>query len=290
LTSRALEAVGVVKSYGELIAVDGLSLTVERGELVAMLGPNGAGKTTSIEMFEGYRKRSAGQLAVLGVDPTKAGRDWRARIGIVLQTASDGTDVSVRDLVSHYSKLYPVTRPVDELIDLVGLSTKARTKVSTLSGGQRRRLDVALGIVGKPDLLFLDEPTTGFDPEARREFWGLIKRLHDEGTTILLTTHYLAEAEALAKRVVVMVGGRVIADAPLQELGAHASAKAEAVVSWVSRDGVQLSQTTSTPAHFVAKLSAELGGEPERLTVTRPSLEDIYLDLVESALEQGANA
>lgn len=278
----------MVKSYGDLIAVDGLSLSVERGELVAMLGPNGAGKTTSIEMFEGYRKRNSGCLEVLGVDPTSAGREWRARIGIVLQSASDGTDVSVRDLVSHYSQLYPSTRPVAELIDLVGLGAKAKSKVSTLSGGQRRRLDVALGIVGKPELLFLDEPTTGFDPEARREFWGLIKRLHDEGTTILLTTHYLAEAEALAKRVVVIVGGKLIADAPLEELGARGGS--QAVVSWVNPDGVAQSETTDTPAALVAQLRSELGGEPEKLLVNRPSLEDAYLGLVEQAVAQSANA
>ena len=287
MTSRALEAVDVVKSYGDLTAVDGLSLTVERGELVAMLGPNGAGKTTSVEMFEGYRQRNSGRLSVLGVDPATAGRQWRSRIGIVLQTASDGTDVSVRDLVSHYSKLYPSTRPVGELIDLVGLGPKAKAKVSTLSGGQRRRLDVALGIVGKPDLLFLDEPTTGFDPEARREFWGLIKLLHEEGTTILLTTHYLAEAEALARRVVVMVGGKVIADAPLEDLGERGGSAA--TVTWVGPDAVTRSESTTTPAALIARLSSELGGEPERLTVTRPSLEDIYLDLVENAVAQGAD-
>lgn len=288
MTSRALEAVDVAKSYGDLVAVDDLTMSVDRGELVALLGPNGAGKTTSVEMFEGYRRRSAGSLRVLGEDPAVADRQWRARIGIVLQTASDGSDVRVRDLIAHYASLYPKSRSVGELIDLVGLGAKAKSKVSTLSGGQRRRLDVALGIVGKPELLFLDEPTTGFDPEARREFWGLIKRLHSEGTTILMTTHYLAEAEALAERVMVIVGGRLVADASVADFGAGVADVA--TVSWFDSGGTRRSEETSRPAELVARVTADLGQEPPGLTVTRPSLEDVYLNLVENAVEKGANA
>ena len=268
----------MVKAYGTFKAVDGLNLTVEMGQLVALLGPNGAGKTTTIEMLEGYRQRTSGELSVLGVDPGKAGREWRARIGIVLQTASDGSDVSVRFLLNHYAKLYPRSRSVDELIGLVGLGSKADSKVASLSGGQRRRLDVALGIVGRPELLFLDEPTTGFDPEARRDFWGLIKQLHREGTTILLTTHYLAEAEALAERVVVMNHGRVVTDSSLQDLRARAGDMA--TVCWVGSGGQLQEQLTAAPADFVTKLKQEMGHEPVGLTVTRPSLEDVYLELV----------
>jgi ABC-2 type transport system ATP-binding protein len=282
-----LNAVGLTKDYGGFKAVDELDLVVERGELVAVLGPNGAGKTTTIEMFEGYRQRSAGELSVLGVDPGKAGRDWRARIGIVLQTASDGSDVSVRFLLRHYAKLYPRSRSVDELIGLVGLGEKADSKVASLSGGQRRRLDVALGIVGCPELLFLDEPTTGFDPEARRDFWALIKRLHAEGTTTLLTTHYLAEAEALAERVVVMNHGRVVADSSVRELQARAGDVA--IVGWVDASGVAHAEETVTPGEFVARLRNQLGAEPMALTVTRPSLEDVYLELVGQA-SVGASA
>ena len=271
----------MVKAYGTFKAVDGLNLTVETGQLVALLGPNGAGKTTTIEMLEGYRQRTSGELSVLGVDPGKAGREWRARIGIVLQIASDGSDVSVRFLLNHYAKLYPRSRSVDELIGLVGLGSKADSKVASLSGGQRRRLDVALGIVGRPELLFLDEPTTGFDPEARRDFWGLIKQLHREGTTILLTTHYLAEAEALAERVVVMNHGRVVTDSSLQDLRARAGDMA--TVRWVRSGGELQEQLTAAPADFVAKIRQEMGREPVGLTVTRPSLEDVYLELVGEA-------
>ena len=268
----------MVKAYGTFKAVDGLDLTVDKGQLVALLGPNGAGKTTTIEMLEGYRERTSGELSVLGVDPGKAGRQWRARIGIVLQTASDGSDVSVRFLLDHYAKLYPRSRSVDDLIGLVGLGSKASSKVASLSGGQRRRLDVALGIVGRPELLFLDEPTTGFDPEARRDFWGLIKSLHSEGTTILLTTHYLAEAEALAERVVVMNHGRVVTDSSLQDLRARAGDIA--TVRWVDTGGSVQEKVTVAPAEFVARLRQEMGHEPAGLTITRPSLEDVYLELV----------
>ena len=274
----AIRVSGLQKAYGDLRAVDGIDLTVETGSCVALLGPNGAGKTTTTEILEGYRRRDAGDVHVLGVDPAHADRHWRTRIGIVLQQVSDLSDLTVRESLSHFAGYYPDPRPVDEVLDQVGLTAKADTRGRTLSGGQRRRLDVGLGIIGRPDLLFLDEPTTGFDPEARREFWSLIEALRVEGTTILLTTHYLEEAEALADMVGVINRGKLVALAPPHELGGRHTG--QALVRWTEH-GEPRSAETATPTALVAELSARFGGEVPNLVVARPTLEDMYLQLVD---------
>ncbi|MGB6458319.1 MAG: ABC transporter ATP-binding protein [Streptosporangiaceae bacterium] len=270
---------GLRKSYGATTAVDGVDLDILRGEVVALLGPNGAGKTTTVEILEGYRQRDGGTVAVLGEDPVHAGRSrrWRARIGIVLQLAGE-LELTVAEIVAQFASFYPRPRDPADVIELVGLGGLERRRAHQLSGGQRRRLDVALGILGRPELLFLDEPTTGFDPEARRQFWDLIKQLSADGTTILLTTHYLPEAEALADRVTVLAGGQVAATATPASLGDRAHAPAQ--VSWDAPGGRQ-AVTTATPTKVVAELAAAAGGgEVPGLTVTRPSLEDVYLELI----------
>lgn len=254
-------------------AVDDLDLDVPAGRVVALLGPNGAGKTTAVEILEGHRERDAGEVRVLGADPRRAGTAWRARVGIVLQGTGDLAELTPREVVHHIAAYYPTPRDPDETLALVGLDAQRHVLARALSGGQRRRLDVALGIVGRPELLFLDEPTTGFDPQARREFWVLVRGLAAEGTTILLTTHYLEEAEALADRVAVIVGGRVVAEGPPATLGGRA--RAAATVRW--RDGVE---RTATPTELVGALARRYGGEVPGLVVTRPSLEDAYLSLV----------
>jgi ABC-2 type transport system ATP-binding protein len=277
----AIEVRGLRKTYGGTVAVDGLDLRVPRGEVFALLGPNGAGKTTTVEILEGFRRADSGEVRVLGADPQRAGHAWRARIGIVLQGTGEFDDLKVREVVHHFARFYPRAEPPDRVVERVGLATKRDALTHTLSGGQKRRLDVALGIVGRPELLFLDEPTTGFDPEARREFWDLIRGLAAEHTTILLTTHYLHEAEALADRVGVLAGGRLVAVAPPAELGDRAQAKA--TVSWQGPDGPE-SAITDTPTAFVADLAARLGGgEVPGLTVTRPTLEDVYLRMIGAA-------
>ncbi len=202
--TTAVSVRGLRKQYPGHLAVAGIDLDIAQGEVFSLLGPNGAGKTTTVEILEGHRLRTDGEATVLGEDPGKAGRAWRSRIGIVLQTANDAAELTVAETVRHFAKYYPNPRDPEEVIEKVGLTEKSRSRVKSLSGGQRRRVDVALGIIGRPELLFLDEPTTGFDPEARRQFWGLIGGLAEEGTTILLTTHYLDEAEALADRVAVI--------------------------------------------------------------------------------------
>lgn len=273
-----IQAEGLVKTYGTLRAVDGVDLVVARGQCVAMLGPNGAGKTTTTEILEGYRQRDAGTALVLGADPGHATHSWRSRIGIVLQQVADLGELTVAEAVSHFAGYYPNPRDVDEVIAAVGLTSKASSRGRTLSGGQRRRLDVALGVVGRPELLFLDEPTTGFDPEARREFWTLIQALQQEGTTILLTTHYLDEAEALADQVCVINRGRVVACDTPGSLGGRAAGAA--TVSWLGPDGPR-EERTDTPTALVAELAAAFDGEVPELQVRRPSLEDIYLQLVD---------
>ena len=281
----AVRVRGLRKDYGRIAAVDGIDLDIPHGETFALLGPNGAGKSTTIEILEGYRLRTSGEVSVLGEDPAHGGLDWKARLGIVLQSAGEPGQYTVREQLAHFARFYPAPRDVDEVIAAVGLEAKARTRISKLSGGQRRRVDVALGIIGRPELLFLDEPTTGFDPEARREFWNLIRALKQEGTTILLTTHYLDEAAQLGDRAGVIVGGRLVDVAPIHELGG-AEARVP-VVRWRAADGTPREARTERPAEFVASVARDLGREPEGLEVIRPSLEDIYLDLV-GAAEAGA--
>ncbi|WP_434740387.1 ABC transporter ATP-binding protein [Micromonospora sp. SH-82] len=278
--SLAVRVRGLTKRYGSNNAVDGVDLDIPTGQIFALLGPNGAGKTTTVEILEGYRDRTSGEVSVLGQDPQRADRRWRYGLGIVLQEASDLSELTVSETVRHFARYYPNSRDPDEVISKVGLAEKAKSRVSTLSGGQRRRIDVAVGIVGNPRLLFLDEPTTGFDPQARRQFWDLIRSLTTEiGTTILLTTHYLEEAENLAERVAVIAKGRVVADGDPSTLGGRAEAKA--VVSWLDGDE-QRTRESDDPGAVIAELTTRFGGTVPGLTVSRPSLEDIYLDLIGS--------
>jgi ABC-2 type transport system ATP-binding protein len=274
----AIAVRGLRKSYGATPAVDGVDLEIRRGEVFALLGPNGAGKTTTVEILEGYRKRDAGEVSVLGTDPQHAGADWRSRVGIVLQGTGEFDDLTVAEVVRHFARFYPSPDDPDKVIERVGLGGKTGARTHTLSGGQKRRLDVALGIVGRPDLLFLDEPTTGFDPEARREFWELIRNLSAAGTTIVLTTHYLEEAETLAARLGVINRGRLIAVSTPAALGDRETAPA--TVTWRGADGAHVRTQTATPTAFVAELATRLGGEVPGLTVTRPTLEDVYLTMI----------
>jgi ABC-2 type transport system ATP-binding protein len=276
-TGYAVEARGLRKSYGGVAAVRGIDLGIAPGEVFALLGPNGAGKTTTVEILEGYRDRDGGEVSVLGTDPQRAGRRWRARIGIVLQLAADAPELTVAEMVGHFAGFYPSPRRPAEVIDLVGLTSKARSRIHTLSGGQQRRLDVALGLIGDPELLFLDEPTTGFDPQARHAFWDVIRALSGGGVTVLLTTHYLDEAAALANRVAVIRDGVIVAEGSPADLGGQAATAA--VVSWQDRDG-RRSERTEEPTRVVTGLAARYGGEVPGLTVTRPSLEDVYLELI----------
>ncbi len=294
----AIEVTGLRKVYGGVAAVDGLDLTVGDGEVVALLGPNGAGKTTTVEILEGYRTRDAGTVSVLGHDPQTGGRGFRERIGIVLQEAGFEDNFTPRELIRLHAGYYPHPKAVAEVLSLTGLDDKADARVRTLSGGQRRRLDLALGIVGDPALLFLDEPTTGFDPSARRRAWDVVSDLRDLGASILLTTHYLDEAEHLADRVVVIDHGRVVASGTPEELAATAGAAT--VISFrmpAGLDGADLPALglerriagsvvevrTETPTVDVATIATwalHRGVELEDLTLARPSLEDVYLDLV----------
>ncbi|MBB4688034.1 ABC transporter ATP-binding protein [Amycolatopsis jiangsuensis] len=274
--STAVRVRGLRKEYPDHLAVAGIDLDIRHGEVFALLGPNGAGKTTTVEILEGHRRRTGGEARVLGEDPGSAGRAWRARLGIVLQTATDAAELTVRETVRHFARYYPNFRNPEEVIEQVGLSAKAGARVRSLSGGQRRRVDVALGIVGRPELLFLDEPTTGFDPEARRQFWTLIDGLADDGTTIVLTTHYLDEVEALADRLAVLAGGGLVAEGTPATLGGRE--RADAIVRWTDERGNH-EERTAFPAKLVTQLSGD-GRELAGLTVTRPSLEDVYLDLI----------
>jgi ABC-2 type transport system ATP-binding protein len=273
------------KSYGSLHALDGVSFDIERGETFALLGPNGAGKSTAIEILEGYRDRTSGEATVLGTDPGRGGLAWKAQLGIVLQSSGESGNATVREQLSHFASFYPNPRDVDEVIAAVGLEAKQKTLIRKLSGGQRRRVDVALGIVGNPALLFLDEPTTGFDPESRRQFWELILSLKNAGTTILLTTHYLDEAAHLGDRAGIIAGGKLIDIGPIDSIGG-ADARVP-LVRWLDR-GVVREQRTTEPATLVASLVRENGGELDGLEVVRPSLEDIYLELV-AAYERSAS-
>ncbi len=278
--SAAIEVLDLRKSYGGLEAVAGISLTIERGEIYAILGPNGAGKTTTVEILEGFRTRDSGSVSVLGADPGSLGihgSAWRNRIGIVLQSTSDAAELTVAETAHHFSHYYSNPKDPDSVIELVGLTDKRDAKIRTLSGGQRRRLDVALGIIGSPEILFLDEPTTGFDPEARRAFWELILALKAEGTTILLTTHYLDEAEALADRVAVINAGKIVEIATPETLGGRHLAKA--TISW-SENGATQKKISENPTQDVIEIAARFKGDIPELSVTRPSLEDIYLTMI----------
>lgn len=275
--SPAITATDVRKRYGDLWALDGATFAVEDGECFALLGPNGAGKTTVTEILEGYRHRDSGEATVLGVDPRHGDRAWKSQLGIVLQSDRDLGDLTVAEAVHHFAGYYPTPRDPDEVIAAVGLTEKRKARNEKLSGGQRRRLDVALGIVGRPRVLFLDEPTTGFDPEARREFWTLIDGLKSEGTTILLTTHYLEEAEYLADRVAVISRGRVLACDTPARLGGRERSSAR--VSWLE-DGTRVESQTMDPTRAVLDLAQRFGGEVPGLEVRRETLEDVYLTMI----------
>jgi ABC-2 type transport system ATP-binding protein len=269
---------GLVKRYGATTVLDGLDLEVRRGECFALLGPNGAGKTTTIELLEGVLRRDGGTVEVLGEDPARAGRGWRSRIGVVSQGEPAGQALTVRETLDHFAGYHSRPRSTVDLLDAVGLTGQAGVRVHGLSGGQRRRLAVALGVQGRPELVFLDEPTTGMDPVARRQFWSLIRELRAAGTTVLLTTHYLDEAAELADRVGVVTGGRLAEVAAPDELGA--SLRRVATVGW-TEDGARRRVRTETPAAVLRDLlAASPHGEVPGLTVTRPSLEDVYLSLV----------
>ena len=274
----AVQVKNLRKKYQNVQAVAGVDLEVEAGEIFALLGPNGAGKTTTVEILEGYRDRDSGEVSVLGIDPASADLTWRNRIGIVLQANSDTAELKVIETIRFFADYYKNPRNVDEVIAAVGLTEKIDAKGRELSGGQRRRLDVALGILGNPELLFLDEPTTGFDPEARRAFWELIRSLRQAGTTILLTTHYLDEAEALADRVAVINHGKILEVATTSTLGGRD--RAETKISW-SENGKAHSMMTKTPTSSVQELASRFSGEIPDLRVERPTLEDIYLQMIE---------
>jgi ABC-2 type transport system ATP-binding protein len=297
----AIEVEGLRKSYGSLEAVRGISFTVDEGEIVAVLGPNGAGKTTTVEILEGYRPRDGGRVSVLGVDPAKGGSDFRQRIGIVLQEVGIDQYLSVAEALRMYGGYYQAPRSVDEVIGLVGLDEKRDSRVATLSGGQRRRLDMALGLIGDPELLFLDEPTTGFDPSARRQAWKVIENLGELGKTILLTTHYMDEAQNLADRVVVIAAGQVVAEGTPDSIGGRAKARPQIrfhvpkgmaaadlpvtgklLGTEIVVETDELTKTLHTLTGWAVKKRIELEG----LTVSRPSLEDVYLALTGESEEQ----
>jgi ABC-2 type transport system ATP-binding protein len=270
-------------SYGETEAVRGIDLEVMRGEVFAFLGPNGAGKTTTVEILEGYRKRSGGEVSVLGEDPQRAGREWRERIGIVLQSGRLDPYLTVRESLGLYAGYFRSPRPVEEVIALVGLEEKADERARKLSGGQQRRLDVGMALVGDPELLFLDEPTTGFDPSARRQAWEVIAGLRDIGKTVFLTTHYMDEAQRLADRVTVIAAGEIVARGTPEDLGDRDN---QAATIHYRADGREVRVETTTLVKTLHELTGEAlarGEELEGLEVTRPTLEDVYLELTATA-------
>jgi len=272
---------GLRKSYGDVEAVRGIDLEVQRGEVFAFLGPNGAGKTTTVEILEGYRKRSAGEVSVLGEDPEHAGRAWRERIGIVLQSCRLDPYLTVRESLALYAGYYDAPRPIEETIELVGLGGKADARASSLSGGQQRRLDVGMALIGDPELLFLDEPTTGFDPSARRQAWETIAGLRDLGKTVFLTTHYMDEAQRLADRVTVISAGQVVARGTPEDLGDRENRPARITYR---EGGREVELETTTPVQTLNELTGRAlaeGRDLEGLEVARPSLEDVYLELTD---------
>jgi ABC-2 type transport system ATP-binding protein len=276
----AISIKGLRMSYGETEAVRGIDLEVRQGEIFAFLGPNGAGKTSTVEILEGYRKRTGGEVSVLGEDPAHAGSAWRDRIGIVLQSNSLDPYLTVRESLELYAGYFSHPRPVEEVIALVGLEEKAEERARKLSGGQQRRLDVGMALVGDPELLFLDEPTTGFDPSARRQFWDVIAGLRDLGKTVFLTTHYMDEAQRLADRVTIIAAGQIVAEGTPEDLGERD--KATTTIRYRDAAGEEISIETLDPVRELNRLTAdamERGEDLEGLEVTRPSLEDVYIDL-----------
>jgi ABC-2 type transport system ATP-binding protein len=278
---------GLRKSYGEFEAVKGLDFELRTGEVFSLLGPNGAGKTTTVEILEGYRERDAGEVEVLGADPAKAGLDWRGRIGVVLQSSAMYENLTVAESLAHFGGYYERPRPVDEVVELIGLAEKRDDRVRRLSGGQRRRLDLGLALVGDPELIFLDEPTTGFDPGARRRAWGTIRSLSSLGKTILLTTHYLDEVEHLADRVAVLREGRIVASGTPQELTTTTPAT-EIRYRENGREVVLQTEEPTRVLHELTERALARNEELEGLQVRRASLEEVYLSLTQEQEEEAA--
>ena len=282
-TSPAIEVRALCKRYGDYEAVRGIDISVRRGEVFGLLGPNGAGKTTTVEILEGYRARTSGEVSVLGHDPAKRSFDLRRRIGIVLQAGGIYSHITPREALRHWASFYPHPRDVEEVLALAGLTEKADERSRRLSGGQLRRLDFALALIGDPELIFLDEPTTGFDPEARRAAWETIRSLRALGKTILLTTHYLDEAQELADRVAIVKDGRILAIGPPRELGVGA---AHYRVAYRNSEGKLIEHETDDPTTLLSELTREAlarGEHLEELSVARPTLEDVYLELTADA-------
>jgi ABC-2 type transport system ATP-binding protein len=289
----AIEVRDLRKRYGEYEALRGIDILVQRGEVFGLLGPNGAGKTTTVEILEGYRARDEGTVAVLGHDPGRRPRELRLRTGIVLQAGGIYSHVTPREALRHWGGFYPHPRAVAEVLELVGLLDKADARCRTLSGGQLRRLDFGLALIGDPELIFLDEPTTGFDPEARRAAWETIRSLRALGKTILLTTHYLDEAQALADRVAIVKDGRVLAIGPPLELGTHPPGASHYRVTYRDGAGTLVERETDDPTQLLHELTADAlarGERLEELSVGRPSLEDVYLELTADAEDSATDA
>jgi ABC-2 type transport system ATP-binding protein len=282
-TSPAIEVSALRKRYGEYEALRGLDITVTRGEVFGLLGPNGAGKTTTVEILEGYRARTSGEVSVLGHDPAGRSIELRRQIGVVLQSGGIYSQITPREALRHWASFYPHPREVEEVLALAGLAHRADARSRSLSGGELRRLDFALALIGDPELMFLDEPTTGFDPEARRAAWDTVRSLRDLGKTILLTTHYLEEAQALADRVAIVKDGRVLAVGPPRELGVGA---AHYRVAYRDREGELVERQTEDPTALLHELTGAAlarGERLEELSVARPTLEDVYLELTADA-------
>ncbi|MDQ6821183.1 MAG: ABC transporter ATP-binding protein [Actinomycetota bacterium] len=281
MPDKAISVRALRKAYGDFAALRGIDFEVRRGEVFGLLGPNGAGKTTTVEILEGYRQRSEGEVSVLGFDPGEHSRELRARVGIVLQSTGLYRHIKVREALEHFAAMYPHPRSVSEVISLTGLEGKEDALARTLSGGQLRRLDLALALVGDPELIFLDEPTTGFDPAARRNAWDTIRSLKELGKTVLLTTHYLDEAQALADRVAIIKDGRILVEGAPRELGAGPGAPPSRV-AYRNGDGSIVQRETDDPTSLLHELTGQALARGERLeglTVTRPTLEDVYLEL-----------